>query len=384
MDPMFSVLTLATLFTLWWGVIKVMPGMSAAVLGQDAGRSGEMDGLRGVLALLVVVHHCTIVKIYCATGVYESAPGNFDNLAGEASVALFFVSTAYLLWGRVLRHGGIPDWSKFYLSRFKRLMPMYMVSVAGVLAIVAVESGFSLREPMGQILIEIGRWMGFSFFPFVDINGVHNTFYIQVVMWTLQYEWQFYLWMPLMVLFHTGIRPWMLYISALAAAFLLADNPLYGYFVAGAVVAHLQRLPAVAKLPKLLWGVLGTVALAILINGYHDIYGMIQVVLIALIFMGAISGAGPWMVLRWSALRFLGIISYSIYLLHHMILHILSQWILGPDAFAALQGVQFAAAILAVGGSAVILATVAYLKVEKPWMQAAPVSVKAVLQGAAA
>ena len=73
-------------------------------------------------------------------------------------------------------------------------------------------------------------------------------------------------------------------------------------------------------------------------------------------------------------MRFLGIISYSIYLLHHMLLHILAQWILGPQAFAALEGWRFSGVILVLGCATLVLATLAYLWVEKPWMQNKPVA----------
>jgi len=352
------------IFLLAGGLLKAFPRLSDSVLGSAAGRAGELDGLRGALSLLVVLHHSLIVRAYCATGRYEPPDGNFNNLAGEAAVALFFVITASLYWKRLLT-GARLDWPRLLIGRLRRLGPMYGVAVAVLVAIVMWETGFSLRVSPGELAAEIGQWLSFDFLSLPDINGRPQTYFIEVVVWTLRYEWQFVLCLPLLALFARGRRPWVLYAAGLAlAVYGSADNLLYAYFAAGLVAADLN---ARKVLPATVWAGLGVVALAVLLACYHDIYGLPQVGLITLIFLGASSGIGPWAILRARPLRFLGLISYSIYLLHHMVLHLFAERIFGVERFAALDGWAFQGVVLMVGTTAILLSILTYLTVERPW-----------------
>ncbi|SEH35445.1 acyltransferase family protein [Magnetospirillum fulvum] len=357
------------IFLLAGGLLKACPRLSEAVLGSAAGRAGELDGLRGALSLLVVLHHSLIVQAYCATGRYEPPPGNFNNLAGEAAVALFFIITASLYWKRLLG-GARFDWPRLLLGRLRRLGPMYAVAVAILVAIVMAETGFSLRVTPAELAAEIGQWLSFDFLSLPDINGRPETYFIEVVVWTLRYEWQFVLCLPLLALFARGRRPWLLYAAGVAlAAFGSADTLLYAYFAAGLIAADLN---ARKVLPPRVWAGLGLVALGVLLACYHDIYGLPQVGLITLIFLGASSGCGPWAILRARPLRFLGLISYSIYLLHHMVLHLVAEQIFGADRFAALDGWAFQGAVLMVGTTAILLSILTYLTVERRWLHPAP------------
>lgn len=350
--------------------LRVAPSIAATVFGPTPSRITELDGLRGLLSILVVLHHCVIFRIYAATGIYDSPASNIENLAGDASVALFFIITAYLLWGRMLRTGGHADWEQFFIGRFRRLTPMYMLAVACLVLIVLVETGFTLHVPLSDFIIQVLRWMGFALLPQSDINGRPDTHAIEVVLWTLKYEWVFYLGIPLLAIFAKGNRPWALYLLALTIAIKLADTPLYGYFVVGAVSAHLAHKPDLIKLPPWLWGGLSLVALVLLTACYHDIYGLPQMVLLFFIFQGVLSGTGIWRVLRAQSLRFLGNISYSTYLLHHMLIHMMVFWIFGAPRFAALNDWEFAAASVAAGCASIALAITTYIMIEQRWMTA--------------
>jgi hypothetical protein len=49
---------------------------------------------------------------------------------GQMSVALFFMITAFLFWGRVLDRGKTIDRTEFIVSRLYRLYPVYLLMVA--------------------------------------------------------------------------------------------------------------------------------------------------------------------------------------------------------------------------------------------------------------
>lgn len=361
--------TLATLAILGGGgLLKLFPALAKAVPIGALGRSGELDGLRGGLSLLVVLHHCIIFRAYCATGEYGPPIGNFDNLAGEAAVALFFMATAYLYWGRLL-NGHSMNWSQLYLGRLRRLVPMYVVSVAILVAIVMTEGDFVLRVAPAELATEIGHWLSFAFLPLPDINALPQTDLIQVVLWTLRYEWQFVFCLPILALFARGRLPWLLYVTVLVTDFTTGSNHLYSYFVGGLVAAHLRSGQSMPKVPPQIWAALGIVALVALPIFYHNVYGPVQLGLLTLVFLGAMSGVGPWALLRLRALRFLGLISYSLYLLHHMVLHVFAERIYGAAQFAALEGWQMQGAVIAIIATAMGLSTLTYLLVERPWLR---------------
>jgi len=349
------------------GLLRLFPRLERTVLGEGEARSGELDGLRGVLSLLVVLHHCIIVRAYCATGRYEAPPGHFDNLAGEAAVALFFMITAYLYWRRLLA-GTRLRWPALLLGRLRRLLPMYLAAILLLVAIVFAETDFTLKVPPGQLAREIGQWLCFDFLPLPDINARPETYYIEVVVWTLRYEWEFVLSLPLLALFAVGRRPWLLYAAGALLLAGAASGPtlLYGYFLGGLLVAHARTAPLIERIgPRgLAW--VGVAALAALMIGFNHIYGLPQLALLSLVFLGVTTGAGPWRVLNWRPLRFLGLISYGTYLLHHMMLHLLAERVIGPARFATLDGAELQAIVLAVGSMAVLLATLAHLLIERP------------------
>ena len=353
------------------GTLKVFPGLSRAVLGEDGARAGELDGLRGILSLLVILHHCTIVHTYCATGLYEAPQGNFANLAGEGAVALFFMITAYL-YGRRLFAGAPLAWGALLAGRLRRLGPMYATAIVLLVAIVMAESHFTLRVTPLELAGQIIHWLSFDFLSLPDINGRTGTFYIEVVVWTLRYEWEFVLVLPLLALLVRGKGPWLLYAAALAAL-VTAPRPyqLWAYFAAGLAAAHLQaRLAHLPWATPERWAGLGLAALALLLGCFHDIYGIPQMVLLTLVFLGATTGLGPWALLRARPLRFLGLISYSTYLLHHLVLHLVAHHMVGDLGFGALEGWSMQAAIIGIGAAAIGLATLTFLAIERPLLPA--------------
>ena len=344
--------------------VRVLPHRAHQVFASVPSRMAHLDGLRGILSLLVVLHHCVIFRIFAATGIYDSPNSNVENLAGDASVALFFIITGYLLWGRMLRTGGQADWPHFYRGRLRRLAPMYLTSIAVLVVIVLFETGFTLHVPLSDFLIQVLRWSAFALLPQSDINGLPDTHAILVVLWTLKYEWVFYIGMPLLALFARPVWSWVLYAAALITAVYLADVPLYGYFVAGALSAQLAHGKYDWDLPARAWSWIGLGALIIMVALFRHIYGLPQMLLMFLVFQGIVTGQGPWAFLKARSLVFLGIISYSTYLLHHMLIHlVVFQW-LGAERYAKLDDVGFALVALVVGITSVALAAWAYLRIE--------------------
>jgi peptidoglycan/LPS O-acetylase OafA/YrhL len=89
-----------------------------------------IDGLRGWLALGVFFTHVALMYAYNVSGAWEAPASAFYRLTGEIAVSLFFMITGFLFWTRALRGGDAFDAAALYRSRLRRIVPMYLVSVA--------------------------------------------------------------------------------------------------------------------------------------------------------------------------------------------------------------------------------------------------------------
>lgn len=68
-------------------------------------------------------------------------------------------------------------------------------------AVVAGLSGFVLVDPPGKLIKELAYWAGFTALGEPNLNGVQDTSRILAyVIWSLPYEWFFYLSLPLIAL----------------------------------------------------------------------------------------------------------------------------------------------------------------------------------------
>jgi peptidoglycan/LPS O-acetylase OafA/YrhL len=344
------------------------PALARAVLGTDPPtREASLDGLRGVLALAVVLHHTLIAQAHFGGAPWQPPPSNFDNLAGQGAVALFFMTSAYLFWGRIVRLGTL-DWPAFYRGRLRRLVPMYAVTVAVLLAIVAVQTQFELRVPLGSLVTQIIQWCSFALLDQSAINGFADTSSALSVTWTLRYEWLFYWSLPFFAYAYGALRrPWMLYVAVVAVG-ALGGFPMAIYFGAGAIAVHaVARWRDSAWARRIVSGV-AVLALAGLVATAHDAYAARPALLLFPVFVAALIAAGPWIALRWAPLRFLGHISYSVYLLHNPVIYAVGAFGFGPAQFAALDTVETYGAMAGIAALTIALSTLTYLFVEKPWI----------------
>ncbi len=369
-EAIFGAMTIMIMIVAAWALLSIFPRVYRAVVGDDDfGRMNSLDGLRGLLALGVVVHHGIIARAYYASGVWDAPESHFNNQIGAAAVAMFFMVSAYLFWGRVLRARAPIDWVHFFRGRVYRLAPMYLVAVAFLLAIVAVESQFALRVSPRELATEIGHWMSFAFLSQPDINGVTDTFTILSVLWSLKFEWVLYGALPLLAFAWRKTGSAMLIYAVIVAISLLGRGYSFlVFFPAGMLAIHLKAWRPDSKRIDAAWALGGLASLVTLCVFYRYAVGIPQAALIMVAFVAALRPWGPWTLLRAPVMRFLGHISYSVYLLHNLAIHVLAKWGFGPTAYAALDDIQLYGSIALLGVGVIALSTATYLLVETPFI----------------
>jgi peptidoglycan/LPS O-acetylase OafA/YrhL len=118
---------------------------------------------------------------------------------------------------------------------------------------------------------------------------------------------------------------------------------------------------------KTIWMWLGSISLIALFSFYRDEVGLVQIMLILLIFIAAIQATGPWAILRWRPVRYLGHISYSIYLLHNPLIHVFAKWGFGLSRYGAFNQPELYGAAFLIGLGVIAVSTVTFVFIEKPF-----------------
>lgn len=353
-----------------------------------ASRLGWLDGLRGYAALVVVLFHLSPVVLGPAAhlAVYR----HLD--LGKYGVLLFFLVSGYVIPMSLERNGSL---RRFWIGRLCRVYPAYLAAIGLVVALGGRPGGVLAHASM--LLDPLGR------------RGAVRVF------WTLSYEMIFYLVVAGLYAWrlHRHSAWWACALAATAVVLgpVLPD----GLLGSGPVLAAVLLILAAASVGGHLLGrhrAAGLIGIGLVllpaINGHPTAKSTVvasweALLLLAVMFAGtvvyrahhgeigrwpaglALAAVGVALVvahpahLRWAAdvaavagtfavanalrgrrvpgvLRFLGTISYSLYLLHGVLLTLVVRLLPGlagrPAAVRVLVGAAFLAAAVTVSWTA--------------------------------
>jgi peptidoglycan/LPS O-acetylase OafA/YrhL len=313
---------------------------------ESARRFAALDGLRGFLALSVFVHHAFCTRAWYVEGNWGGGGSQVLMQAGWATVTLFFFITGFLFWTKLQRDPRL-SFLGHLRSRILRLGPAYWAAIAVLLLVVAARTGWERRVPMDALLSSAGNWLFFAIPGRPDVNGLAETRNIVAnVPWTLALEWMFYVLVPLVGWFASGIFRTILFLAlgfvALRAltldyAILLFPEKIRVLLLQTAY--HLTRTFAggillAAVLPQLktytdrldfkrpLFSVLSLGGILAVFVFVDPVYAFRESIPLLIPFALIVLGNDWFGILTSAPGQFLGRISYSIYLLHGLVLHI--------------------------------------------------------------
>ncbi|MEM5450540.1 acyltransferase family protein [Paraburkholderia sp. BR14263] len=334
-------------------------------------RYHAIDGLRGFLAIGVVLHHIHINHHFYLTGGWELTPSRLSTLFGRGSVAMFFMITAFLFWGRVMESKGRFEAIRFFQNRVLRLVPMYLVSAALVVVTAMALTHFRLNVPLDDLATQIGSWLLFTFPGVPPINGFPQTALINTVFWSLIYEWKFYLVLPLIgaLAFRWGTSGVALGVGACIALF--SPSQVEWYFVAGCMAAMAVRTPAIHRMCQNTFATaLAIACTASVIYWQPLVYSPGGAALLFVPFLIIAGGNTLIGLLSNKAARLLGLLSYSVYLLHNWVLYLASRLVNHYVPVASLPHESYLGFGACVVGVTVLIAALTYRFVEFPAIQA--------------
>jgi peptidoglycan/LPS O-acetylase OafA/YrhL len=336
----------------------------------SSNRFHAIDGLRGYLALGVLLHHVVINAQLYQTGTWALTPSRLNTFLGRGSVAFFFMITAFLFWGRVIDSHGKIDTLRFYASRIRRLVPMYVLSAALLIVTALAFTHFRRVVPFGDLASQIASWLLFTIPGAPEVNGFKQTGLVNTVFWSLVYEWKFYIALPFIAALAMNGRAWLAAIGISITIALFSTSQVEWFFVGGCIAAYAVRWQALrswAASPVGSFVALACIAATALYQPMT--YTWIGAVLLFVPFSLFAAGNTLFGVLTRRSARLLGLLSYSIYLLHNWVLYLVSRCVNHYTPIADLTLSQYWAVSGAVALITVVLATITYRFVEHPRFQ---------------
>jgi peptidoglycan/LPS O-acetylase OafA/YrhL len=333
--------------------------MKKDTISADKPRLLELDALRGIAALGVVLFHYMVAFL----SQYDNASEIFSGFRyfryGKHGVELFFIISGFVIFMSLERTRNSRD---FLFGRFSRLYPTYWAAIIFSFVIVTIAGFPDLRIDMKDALVNLTMLQGF-----LNVNHIDGNY------WTLEIELSFYIIM--LFLFNTKF---LKRIDTVAIAWLglISINSL----LEKAQISLLDhRLKTFLILDYAHLFIIGMLLYKIFISGEFSIkkYVLIVLCLLFSLFKYGIEDAlfsmlftvvfilalrGKLTYIRWEPLLFLGTISYSLYLTHLY---------LGLITVKTLEklGVNLNVCILISLVLALLLATLITFLIEKPSMK---------------
>jgi peptidoglycan/LPS O-acetylase OafA/YrhL len=379
------------------------PPQSRTEPWRNTKRIQELDGLRGLAILLVLIWH-----LGCdanSAGGHRWAFYLID--AGSlfwSGVDLFFVLSGFLIGGILLDARSSPNYFKaFYARRVFRILPIYIVVVAAFYLCLA--AGVPGRVAGSDWLFgPTVPWYSYATFT-QNIGfaiGVPNLAYWLAASWSLAVEEQFYLILPAVIWFVSERRlPYVLGSAILAAPLLrlyLNLRSAYGTtasfslmpcradaLLLGVSAAMLVRRPSLWEPLKQRRRLLATACLVllagfpffILLKVADPLKSMwmstIGLSWLAFFYVGllllALMYTGSWLgrALRNSWLKALGTISYGVYMLHWPVLGLTFMIFLHKKPWA--ESASEHGLVLLAAGLTIAIAGVSWKFFEKPLLK---------------
>lgn len=304
-------------------------------------RIEELDGLRGIAILLVLIWH----YITC-----QYRPGTESNIVVSliykptsvfwSGVDLFFVLSGFLIGGIILSYQKKSNFLKvFWIRRACRIIPPFLLLLLSYIILKQTELANSIPWLFDRAM-PTWSYATFTQNVYMGLTGTFGANYMGVT-WSLAIEEQFYLFAPLLAMLF-GPKHWtrLLLPLALTAVILRIlipgfhtyvntifrmDALLMGFFIASVYTNKEQWKFVLAHKTSCLLGLSIILALLAFIAGKFGYYHELKFFWFALLYSSILlcvlmfSGKPVLMPLRSKYLTFWGTIAYGLYLYHQAI-----------------------------------------------------------------
>ncbi len=286
------------------------------------GRSSKnltINGLRGLLALTVVLYH-GYTGMTSSHYLTESTLPQIEH-TGPFAVNLFFIISGYLILQSLIRSGKI---SRFIQNRILRIYPVFLtihllIFTAGPIINYAWMADLSVTEYLMHFMSNL-----------LMLPGVFELPAAQIVAWSLSYEFAFYM---VISVFYFGsktnsalLKFLSLTSTAIVSLFLVYEHPVMLYFVVGIILClYFDRISIRLKYAYQPWfyfnGILFLLVSFFVYDPRNWLNLSLSMIFSFFFFFTVLHEEGAFAQLMRSRLfQYLGDLSYSLYLWHTFIM----------------------------------------------------------------
>lgn len=303
-----------------------------------------INSLRGVAALLITIHHSVFMYNYTNTKNWNILLPSvfFKDLStiekttllsfGYIPVMVFFMITGYLFFGKLINNP-VLDVRDFYKKRAKRILPLYFTMLA-LMLILAYFIGFRSDLNLNLFFKTIILWLTFGMLePAGLTDEFRGSLIVCGVIWTLIYEWFFYLLIPLFSSFFFSRKTYLYF--TICMIFIIGNlyyfdlineinTTLICCFLCGLLCSIIKN-NAGEMISKLLGSTLFSLASLVYLvfsiwQSGLNVYKLSVIQPLFFVFLSVCFGSSLVGLLKFKPLQISGTASYSIYLLHGLAL----------------------------------------------------------------
>jgi peptidoglycan/LPS O-acetylase OafA/YrhL len=338
-----------------------------------------IDGLRGLLALWVLFGH-----VLAAAGLGQDWTGLFNIMANGVNAVDVFVIISGLVITHLLETAH-ENYRLFVWRRFLRIYPVYVICLLASAFLLPLAITVTTQTPWqtathhvmvqiatdstGQLPYHLLAHLALLHSVIPDSVLMYSDYAILGQAWSLSLEWQFYLIAPLILV---ALRRSVVTAGAVILVMTLLHASVTGvqgclprhipYFALGIASYYLIRQPW-----RPAWPLLVPAGVALTYLCTHNAALVIWSAVFLLAFQRDTAPQGAILaVLETGPLRWLGKISYSVYLSHSIVITMM-LWVLYQTGAAAFGQIAFFLFLLAMTlAGTLLLSSLLYRFVEAP------------------
>ncbi|MBS0911016.1 acyltransferase [Tatumella sp. JGM118] len=290
----------------------------------DARELNNIDSLRGSLALMVVLHHYMFNYFLWKDGYWDINGYNLFRFLGPLAVYVFFIISGYLFSS--IEKKSFPKWIEFYKKRIFRIIPVCLIS-----SIICIFISYVLGNKKDLSVLNISYWLDGGLlnkrpelFGFSDSNLINAG-----VTWTLHWEWLLYISLPFISLILKKERRLIASVAVSTLCIIaycvikkyvhdtdLSNTFKYIFCFSCGYTCRFMKSERLVRYLTSKITILITILISIIIIISGNTYGIPTAMVAFIIFYNVINGRSIFGLLKVQGLRRIGVVSYSIYLMH--------------------------------------------------------------------
>lgn len=306
---------------------------------RHVGHIWQLDALRGVAASYVVLYHSNWFRHTKVGAVFS---------VGPEAVILFFVLSGFVIsYATENRREPLP-FKDYFVRRFLRIFPLFLMALAAAYAGQCVAAGTRVPIESGRLL---GNILMLQDVALLKAGTWVDTYKENHALWSLSYEWWFYMLFALALVAMRGRRTgqrYVVFVLSLSAAVSYQIVPTFAALVlaywfiwwCGVELSREFQEHGTVTFRRQWLGVAGTSAIAAvwagatavhlarhrpLVLGFEPVLELRHFAAAVVVLLATLAyAARPVAVLNYVLRPFLpiGQLSYALYILHQPVLHL--------------------------------------------------------------